>query len=184
MLEIAQYFGQTAAHFSPIVLIGLGSAFVSVGLFVWLGGLGLGKVLAGVTGAVAGGAYGFFFLFDRSIIPAGLPAMAGAGFAVILGRILVIGSGFWRFISALCCAVLGTTLVFAGMVLLLLYKGALPVDAISRKQPFYAAVFIAMIVFGTIEQFLLCCQRTGKTEKEAKKGKEKPDKTTLDWRTR
>jgi len=61
-----------------------------------------------------------------------------------------------RFTSALCCAMLGTILIFAGMISLLLCKGAMPISCIGRKTPFYAAVFIAMITFGTVEQLLLC----------------------------
>lgn len=89
---------------------------------------------------------------------------------------IVAGFFLWRLTSALCCAALGTTLVFAGMISLLLYKGAAPISCISRKQPFYATAFIAMIAFGTIEQLLLC--RSGRKKlirkKEANKNREGP----------
>ena len=79
----------------------------------------------------------------------------------------------WNLTSALCSAVLGTLLIFAGMILLLLYKGAMPVTVIDRKASFFAAVFGVMVVFGTVEQLLLCPWFEGrrKRKKETKEGK-------------
>ena len=268
MLEIAQNFEQTAASFSPIVLIGPGLICVIVGLFVWLGGLGLRRLLVAVVGAVGGGIFGFFvigrnitsamisagvgavitIIFERIFITMLAAALAAAiGIAVLAGpyvenaegaisvnrgkisaqgpaitihesiervkayivdfsdgikqaclqmpaynwiiiaalvTIFIMGGLFlWRLTSALCCATLGTLLVFAGMILLLLYKGAEPISSISRRTLFYAAVFIAMIVFGTIEQLLLCQRLESKAirRKEAKKAKATRGKQS--WRT-
>jgi len=105
-----------------------------------------------------------------------LLAAAAAVIAIVLERILVTGSLFWHLASALCCAALGTVLIFAGMILLLLYKGAMPVGYISGRQSFYIAVFIAMIAFGTTEQLLLCqrARRRLIRRKDANKGKEEP----------
>ncbi len=50
----------------------------------------------------------------------------------------------------------------AGMILLLLYKGAMPASEIADKSSFYAAVFVVMVAFGTGEQLLLCRFRQGK----------------------
>jgi hypothetical protein len=89
----------------------------------------------------------------------------------------------WNLTSALCSAVLGTLLIFAGMVLLLLFKGAMPVTVIDRKAPFFAAVFGAMVAFGTIEQLVLCPWFEGrrKKRKDAKEGKATRSKNR--WRT-
>jgi len=270
MLEIFQNFEQMAAQFSPLVLIGSGVAAVLVGLFIWLGGLGLKRLLVAVAGAVTGGVLGFFvigrniisatisavvaaiiaIILERAFITILAAALAGAlGFAVLAGpyiensqaanpanqeemsaqattmsvdesinelkayaldagekikqtcsqmpvlrwaiiaipvAILIIGGFFfWRLTSALCCSVLGTMLIFAGMILLLLYKGAAPVSSICYKPLFYASVFIAMTAFGTVEQLLLC-QRV-KTKSAAKgqahKDKEGAEKVKHDWRT-
>ena len=158
MLEVLQNFEEVAVRFSPIVLVAPGSVCVGVGLFVWLGGLGFRRVLAGIVGAVAGGVCGFLLTSGDTTL-AGLSAIAGTAIALILEKIFVTDSLFWRFTLALCCAVLGTLLVFAGMVLLLLYKGAMPISYISHKTSFYTAVLLAMIAFGMVEQLLLC-QRT------------------------
>jgi len=274
MLEILQNFEQTAASFRPIVLIGPGVAAVLVGLFVWLGGLGLRRLLVAVVGAVGGGICGFFIIGRNTMsamISAGVAAVIAiifekffitilaAALAVVLGLAILAGpyienpqepiqnyypfnqekisyrgpyisvyesihivkayivdfsdrikqaclqmpvynwiiiaalaaifitGGFllWRLTSALCCATLGTLLVFGGMILLLLYKGAAPISSISRRTLFYAAVFIVMIAFGTIEQLLLCPWLKSKAirRKEAKKDKQRRDETTPHWRT-
>ncbi len=274
MLEIAQNFEQMTATLSPIILIAPGLVCVIVGLFVWLGGLGLRRLLVAVVGAVGGGICGFFIIGRNTMsamISAGVAAVIAiifekffitilaAALAVVLGFAILAGpyienlqepiqnyypfnqekisyrgpyisvhesihivkayivdfsdrikqaclqmpvynwiiiaalaaifitGGFllWRLTSALCCATLGTLLVFAGMILLLLYKGAEPISSISRRTLFYAAVFIAMIAFGTIEQLLLCPWLKSKAirRKEAKKDKQRRDETTPHWRT-
>lgn len=98
---------------------------------------------------------------------------------------MYMGSFFSRLISSLCCAVVGTILVFAGMISLLLYKGSGPISCIANRQPFYAAVFLAMTAFGTIEQLLLC-PRIGKKlmrKKQLNKTDEQQlDEQTPDWR--
>lgn len=180
MLEVLQNFEQAAVQFDSIVLVGFGLAAVLLGLFVWLGGLGFRKILVAVTGAVGGGVCGFF-ITGRNVMLAMLLAVAAAVIATALEKILVTGSLFWHLASALCCAAMGTILIFAGMILLLLYKGAAPISYIIGKQSFYIAVLIAMTAFGTIEQLLLC-QRAKKQlirKKGANKGGKKSEETTL-----
>jgi len=98
---------------------------------------------------------------------------------------IVAGFSLWRLASALCCSVLGTILIFAGMILLLLHKGAVPVSSICSKPSFYATVFIAMTAFGTCEQLLLCKrQKTRSAGKRQKsKNKQEPGRTKKSWRT-
>ena len=81
MLEIAQDLEQAARSFQPIVLIGPGTACVIVGLFVWLGGLGLRRLLTGIVGAVCGAALGLFIVADSiiaALILAGVAALLQA----------------------------------------------------------------------------------------------------------
>jgi hypothetical protein len=104
------------------------------------------------------------------------------GVMIIIAIVAVVY--LWNLTSALCSAVLGTLLIFAGMVLLLLYKGAIPVTVIDQKAPFFAAVFGTMIAFGTIEQLVLCPWFEGRRKKrkqEAKDGKATRSKNL--WRT-
>jgi hypothetical protein len=269
MYEIFQNFEQTALRFSPIVLIVPGLLAVLVGLFIWLGGLGLSKVLVALLGAVTGFGCGFFIIKD--IMAACVLTAAVALIALVLQRffiailavflalvltffvftgicpevikatenvpvttanitddnvvigarhtpevlkaylvdfsnmvkqaawhmrtyvwpimaalaVIVLAAGLFlrRLMSALCCAVLGTMLIFAGMILLLLYKGSVPISGICNKSLFYAGVFGAMTAFGTVVQLLLC----PRLEKSAKRKKEvesdTSEKKKHSWRT-
>jgi hypothetical protein len=97
----------------------------------------------------------------------------------------VAGFALWHLASALCCSFLGTVLVFAGMILLLLHKGTVPVSRICSRQSFYATVFIVMAVFGTLEQLLLCKHPKTRPTKKKHVGKNKQEsgQTKKSWRS-
>jgi hypothetical protein len=84
-------------------------------------------------------------------------AVVGLG---LLAAILAVN--FSKAAGALCCATLGTTLNFTGMVLLLLYKGAEPITRIGSKSIFFASVFTVMIAVGTAVQLFFCASRLKK----------------------
>ncbi len=104
--------------------------------------------------------------------------------AAIAAISLAVGFYSWRFASAFSCAILGTMLVFAGMVWLLLYKGSVPISEIFRKGKFYGTVFVAMTVFGTLIQLLLFW-RAAKKKKRGKPGEydQQQEGTEQPWRT-
>jgi len=237
MFEIARNLERTAAGFSPTVAVTIGLVAVTVGLFVWLGGLGFRKLLVAIVGAVAGGFCGFFvahrnlpsaissaavavvlaLIFEHIFIIVLTAALAAVSSFVLLAALfnvdfggnlkqaflqmpaytwpiiaalvvifILAGSYLWRLTSALCCAILGTVLVFVGMILLLLHKGAAPVTYISSRTVFFAAVFVAMTAFGTVEQLLFCqpaIPQPGKT-KQKTVADEEPDATGQSWRNR
>lgn len=115
-----------------------------------------------------------------------MPAYNWAIMEVVAVFFLAVGFARRRLTLAFCCAVLGTMFIFAGMILLLLYKGAAPVSRICQNWLFYQGVFGIMTAFGMAEQLLLC-QRikerlTGK-KGENKDGKES-EKTLESWRNR
>jgi len=88
MFEIAQYLEETALQINPLVAVGTGLSAVLVGLFVWLGGVGLRKVLAGIAGAVCGGICGYFIAGGNLL--SGLSAVIVSGvIAVLLERIFI-----------------------------------------------------------------------------------------------
>jgi len=114
---------------------------------------------------------------------------------VILGGLGVIflagGFIFWNSVSALCCATLGTILVFGGMILLLLYKGAEPITNIGSDKSFYSSVFMAMVLSGTALQLLLFRQGIKKQtepgdggQAEGKETGGRREKPKSGWRNR
>jgi hypothetical protein len=113
-----------------------------------------------------------------------MPLRNWAIIAAIGAASITAGFFLWRIISAFCCAIVGTTLIFAGMVLLLLYKGSEPLSRIYNGGWFYAAVFAAMTGFGTIEQLLLLRLPLKKAKADSRSDKQKseaPEKTN--WRS-
>jgi len=104
--------------------------------------------------------------------------------AVVAVIVIVAGFLLWRLTFAFSCAAVGTVLIFAGMILLLLYKGSASVSRISHSSSFYLIVFIAMIVFGTLEQLLLCkdVKRQSARKKQPGKDEQCPEKRRHAWR--
>jgi hypothetical protein len=92
---------------------------------------------------------------------------------------------FWHFTSAVCCSVLGTMFVFAGMILLLLHKGSQPLSSIYERPVFYISVCAAMVAFGTIEQLIICKPAKNESAANGKtsEGKSRPHRAWLSWRT-
>lgn len=114
-----------------------------------------------------------------------MPVYSWAIIAVLAVISIVAGFWLWRLASALCCAALGALLIFAGMILLLSYKGSAPITKIADKTSFYGTVFIAMTAFGTVEQLLLCrcAERRSSRKKQAIEDKQESEQTTRSWRT-
>jgi len=255
MLEIFQHFEQVAARFNPSVLIGSGIAILILGLLIWLGGLGLRKILISLAGLGVGVVVGLFVV-GRNLFSASLSGALAALIALIFEKVFIVllaaalaavvaftilaepyfeksetfeaqsqmseqtainsfdeiqqelkrfgldtgrkikrvcteipikiwaiiaapaliflicGVILWRFTSAFFFSVLGTMVLFFGMILLLLYKGNQPVDQIRGKPIIYAGVFLAMAAFGTIEQLLLCKGSKKKKVTEIEPGEE------------
>lgn len=129
-------------------------------------------------------AYAVDFWAELKAVGSQMPAYSWV-VVTALGVIFVAaGLYLWPLTSALCFAALGTLSVFAGMIALLLYKGAQPISHIGRNQSFYAAVFVAMIAFGTIMQLLFCQCPKGKPIREEQADRERLGKQSLDWRTK
>jgi hypothetical protein len=269
MVETLKSFEEVAGRFDPLVLIVPGLVMVALGLFVWLGGLGLRRALFAVIGAVVGGVTALLVLDQNSII-AGASAAVAACVAAVFQRLftalllgllslgitflivarpglleyrgtlianqkdlghgdqrltvqdslsvirsysldlvdsvryaagklrpihwaivaavaaglLTLGVLFRHLAGATSCAILGAALTFAGLTLLLIFKGSSPIRRMETAPLFYGAVFAGMATFGTVEQFLLY---RGTAEKpKAKAGKPKPDsgESKHSWRNR
>ncbi len=127
---------------------------VLIGLTVWLGGLGLRKILFPVIGMLAGGIT--TFLITHNFIWSLLTAVLGLVIASLIEWKLVSssvkGQLFWAFIFSIS----GAIMICVGMIWLLAYKGAEPIKVINGNKGFYFCVFAAMTLFGTIIQSMFC----------------------------
>jgi hypothetical protein len=273
MVEIFQDFESAlgGAKLSPIVLIAPGLVAIVVGLFFWLAGSGVRRLLLALVGGIVGGICAFF-LIGRNTIYAALSAAATALVAALLQRVLIailaaglaatigfailakphvetedeaapatapetpeqgstisigqsietvkahttelankikqlcsempvyrwvivallavifmaLGFWLWRFASALCFATIGTTLIYSGMVLLLLFKGSAPISKVCDRAPFYQAVFAGMAAFGTFVQLLFFGRPTAEVagKKDSAKSEQEAERTKRSWRNR
>jgi hypothetical protein len=126
------------------------------------------------------------FVAETKRIFSQMPVYNWAIIAALAVFFIAVGFSRQRLTSAFCCAALGTMLIFAGMILLLLYKGAAPISRICQNQLYYLGVFAAMTAFGTTEQLLFCQrikERLTRKKGKSKDGKE-PEKISAFWRNR
>lgn len=92
-------------------------------------------------------------LTKKTILSAGAAAYGGAAGAVLV--VMFFCFVMPRFFVAVVSAGLGSAVVFAGMIILLFYKGSEPISMIAAKSQFYGIAFCAMTAFGAIVQLLL-----------------------------
>jgi hypothetical protein len=240
MFEILQNFELISRGLKPVLLLGIGLAGITVGLFLWLGGLKFKKILISIIAASAGYIFGIYIIdanfivsiiiaavavsaallierafisimtallitavsfvvlsrsyFDDSIsmysvpdtqpaegttlnfreslerlklyfidsgeniknIASKLPFYIDVFLAAIASVCIVAGYLLRNLTCAFCCSALGTLSIFAGMITLLLFKGAEPVEGISNRPSIYISLIAAMTAFGTFEQLVLC----------------------------
>ncbi len=89
----------------------------------------------------------------------------GLAFALIGGlAVAVFGFFLPRFTVSAVFSVLGTGLIFIGMLLVLLYKGARPISHVYERAALYNTVILVMIVFGTAVELLLCSRKNKKPD--------------------
>jgi hypothetical protein len=98
--------------------------------------------------------------------------------------LLAFGLVFRRLGGAMSCAIVGTSLIFAGLVMLLIFKGATPVAHIESRAVFYGLVFGSMAGFGTLEQFLLCRRAEDRRKARSKRSEANEEESGRSWRNR
>jgi hypothetical protein len=70
--------------------------------------------------------------------------------------VIFVGIALRKLVSAVACSVIGTMVVFTGMIILLLHKGSQPLTNIYQKTEFYTTAAVCMIIFGIAAELLLC----------------------------
>jgi len=105
--------------------------------------------------------------------------------AAATAGMLTLGALFQSLGAALSCATLGTSMIFAGLLLLVIFKGSAPVGRIAERPAFYGLVFAGMAAFGALEQLTLY-RRAEQRKPKAKSGKSRSTKedSKRSWRNR
>lgn len=95
--------------------------------------------------------------------------------ASCIAGLAVLGIGFAlpRGVCALTCAILGTTAIALGLLLLLCYKGAKPMDYVLGRQTMFWIIALMMIGFGMLVNLALCPSRLKKASPEKKQAGDK-----------
>lgn len=184
MQEILQNFEQAVQGYPPAILVAPGLVLVVAGICLWLGGLKLAKPIVLILAASVGILWlastiancGFcaslksltlqisalvqqiaqIIIDDHTTVAL---IAGGCGVAVI---VLMI---FWRRLAwAVIWTLIGTVMIFMGMILLLLNKGSAPISYIHTKYVFFAACAGVMLIFGSGVQLLLCVGRKNKAD--------------------
>ncbi|MBN1125733.1 MAG: hypothetical protein JXA82_12050 [Sedimentisphaerales bacterium] len=97
--------------------------------------------------------------------------ITGIALAVGAGILIAgIGAFFPRLIGAVSCSLLGTNLIFMGMISVLLYKGARPLTSMYENGSFYGLVFAGMIAFGTILSLVFSPGRKDHSKDKSQEG--------------
>ncbi len=100
--------------------------------------------------------------------------------SICAGLVIAVG-GFLKgkIFAAVSCSLMGTLLVFYGMILLLMYKGAAPLTIINMKTQYYGIAAAVMAIVGTAVQLMLCPSKLRMPKvkvEEIAEGDEKPKK--------
>lgn len=118
-----------------------------------------------------------------SAIARGLVSIDLAIVVAVGGGLLILGLIFRRLAGALTCSTVGAGLLFAGLTLLLIFKGSAPVARMEQQGPFYGLVLLGLIAFGTLEQLLLCPHKEGRGTSSVKSRNNEED-SKQSWRNR
>ena len=111
--------------------------------------------------------------------PANLAVIAAVGLVL-----LVLGLFLARLAGALVCSVLGTALIFVGLIVLLMFKGSAPITFVQKQGTLYGLVLLGMATFGTLEQLVMCpSPQRGRKAKSAGR-RPGPEEAEHDWRSR
>lgn len=105
--------------------------------------------------------------------------------AAATAGLLTLGALFRSLGGAISCAALGTSMIFGGLILLLVYKGSGPIERVAERPALYGLVMAGMAAFGTLEQLTLY-RRAEQQKPKSQSGKSKPAKaeSKRSWRNR
>jgi hypothetical protein len=121
------------------------------------------KDISLVTESLEAAKIQFVFLGDLFGRAVSLVPFENILISVVAGMAVATAGYFMpQLIVAVTCSALGTTIIFFGMILLLLFKGVQPITHIHAKANLFGTAILAMVVFGSAVQLLLCSARDKK----------------------
>ncbi len=97
------------------------------------------------------------YLFEKIKQP--IVRLGSLAYAIAITALLVVvGASFVmsRWICAAACSTVGTAMIAIGMLFLLLFKSASPIDMAAVNPPMYGWIAAAMVIFGILVELALC----------------------------
>jgi len=169
------------------VILGSGIAFTFGGLTIWLAGLGMGRIAIIAVGAFAGSVAAYLIKsHPPSIILLGalVGAVLGLLIEILLAALLGYATTKYNLTISVLSASGGAVFILLGIILLLHLKGISAVDYIVKRQKLFLAALLVMMVFGILEQMILCKKPRNaiiKSEKTSPKPETEPQEKN-NWR--
>jgi hypothetical protein len=86
--------------------------------------------------------------------------------------------------GAIAFSVLGTTLIWIGLGVLLMFKGSTPIERIEHIALAFGLAAAGMVVFGSLEQYALCshADRRRKAKRRKEQEQEQAQESKRSWR--
>lgn len=189
IVELTSRIAEVTANLDEPLLAGAGIGLVLPGLTIWLAGLGMGRISTAAVGFIAGFVLGHY-ITHRIDLMLWLWPLGGAvvmlAIEYLLSRLLGFGSFAYNLALSIFFAMTGTAMLFFGMILLLIYKGAEPLDLVINREQMFLVIILAMIAFATVEQMTLCSkvQKNLVRARPPKKDTEQEPQERKKWRGR
>ena len=103
---------------------------------------------------------------------------------VAVASLVVFASGlfFRNATGAITFSILGTTLIWIGLGVLLMFKGSRPVERIEHDALGFGFAAVGMVVFGSLEQYVLCRHADRKRKAKQHENEKNAEETKHNWR--
>jgi hypothetical protein len=128
------------------------------------------------------------WIYTLDIVDRARPALRALVWTdyAVLGAValvlLALGLLFGRLAGALVCSVLGTALIAAGLIILLIYKGSAPIGLVHKQGALYSLVLLGMAAFGTLEQLVLCPAPRRRSKAGPRESRSRREESEHHWR--
>jgi hypothetical protein len=115
----------------------------------------------------------------RALMPVDWVILAAVGLGLP-----VFGLFLGRLAGPLVFSLLGAALIFAGLTTLLIFKGSAPIALVQTQGAFFGWVLLGMVLFGTLEQLVLCPAPRRRRRAESERSRPRQGESERGWRGR
>jgi hypothetical protein len=166
IVNIIENLESLALSFKPVLQVFLGLVCIVIGLVSWLAGLKLKRAYVPLTVMLIA-ALVCHYLTEKNMkitsVVAGITFIA----FLFLQFVFVRETTFWNVLLSVVFSLLGTVLVFTGLIFLMTFEGSSPAAVIFDRPISFAAVFVSMVIFGIVLQVIVFAGAVGYLKNES-----------------